>query len=90
MVIGKFTYCQITSLVIPGMVERKRGLIINLASFIALRPAIGYTVYGSTKAFIAYFTESLRMEHEKDNIEIQVHHFRQLRPIESVISLYLD
>ena len=61
-----------TSLVLPGMVARKRGLIINISSFLGMRPTIGFSVYGSTKAFITYFTETIRMEYQKYGIDVQV------------------
>lgn len=53
-------YC--TRLILPGMVERRRGHIVNLASAAALRPAAGNNVYGSTKAFVRLLSDNMRAD----------------------------
>jgi 3-hydroxy acid dehydrogenase / malonic semialdehyde reductase len=42
----------VTRAVLPGMVARNRGLIINLGSTAATYPYPGGNVYGATKAFV--------------------------------------
>ena len=59
-----------TEIVLPGMVERRRGLVINVSSQIAIRPAL--SIYGSTKAFMDYFSQALSYEYENKGIVIQV------------------
>jgi len=46
--------------VLPGMVERKRGHIINLGSVAGTYPYPGGSVYGGTKAFVEQFSLNLR------------------------------
>lgn len=46
--------------VLPGMVERKRGHIINLGSVAGTYPYPGGAVYGGTKAFVEQFSLNLR------------------------------
>ena len=47
----------------PGMVERRRGWILNVASVAGLVPsAAGHTLYGATKALVIRFSESLARE----------------------------
>ncbi len=47
----------------PGMVERRRGFIINVASVAGLVPATaGHTLYGAAKALVIRFSESLALE----------------------------
>jgi NADP-dependent 3-hydroxy acid dehydrogenase YdfG len=53
-------YC--TRAVLPGMVERKRGHIINLGSVAGTYPYPGGNVYGGTKAFVEQFSLNLRAE----------------------------
>ena len=53
------------------MKERKEGLIINVSSLAGLILGKGYTMYGSTKQFIADFSQRLAFETRKDNIYIQ-------------------
>lgn len=53
-------YCTRSAL--PGMVERKRGHIINLGSVAGTYPYPGGNVYGGTKAFVEQFSLNLRAE----------------------------
>lgn len=54
------TYC--TRAVLPGMVERNRGHIINLGSVAGTYPYPGGNAYGGTKAFVAQFSLNLRAD----------------------------
>ena len=47
---------------LPGMVERKRGHIINLGSVAGNWPYPGGNVYGATKAFVQQFSRNLRAD----------------------------
>ncbi len=51
-----------TRAILPGMVERKRGLVINLGSIAGETPYPGGNVYGATKAFVEQFTRNLRAD----------------------------
>lgn len=53
-------YC--TRFLLPGMVERNRGHIINLGSVAAQWPYPGGNVYGATKAFVHQFSLNLRAD----------------------------
>jgi NADP-dependent 3-hydroxy acid dehydrogenase YdfG len=53
-------YC--TRSVLPGMVERKRGHIINIGSTAGTYPYPGGNVYGGTKAFVKQFSLNLRAD----------------------------
>ena len=52
----------VTRAVLPGMVARNRGLIINLGSTAATYPYPGGNVYGATKAFVRQFSLNLRAD----------------------------
>jgi 3-hydroxy acid dehydrogenase/malonic semialdehyde reductase len=52
----------ITRALIPGMVERGRGTVINLGSVAGTYPYPGGNVYGATKAFVDQFTLNLRAD----------------------------
>ena len=60
------TNCQglvtMTRAVLPSMVERGRGLVINLGSVAGAYPYPGGNVYGATKAFVDQFTLNLRAD----------------------------
>lgn len=53
-------YC--TRAILPGMVERGRGHIVNLGSTAAEFPYPGGNVYGATKAFVYQFSLNLRAD----------------------------
>jgi uncharacterized protein len=52
----------LTRAFLPGMVERRRGGIINVASSAGLQPIPYEAVYAATKAFVISFTDALYME----------------------------
>src|SRR5438132_7226918 len=43
---------SLTRAVVPGMVARKRGGVINIASVVAFQPIPYWTTYAATKAFV--------------------------------------
>lgn len=53
---------RVTRAVLPGMVARNRGHIINMASVAANYPYPGGNVYGGTKAFVRQFSLNLRAD----------------------------
>jgi short-subunit dehydrogenase len=53
---------RLTHAALPGMVERGRGGVLNVASMAGFAPSPGSAVYGATKAYVASFSESLHAE----------------------------
>jgi short-subunit dehydrogenase len=54
---------ELCHLFAPGMVERRRGFIINVGSVAGLVPAsAGHTLYGAVKALVIRFSQSLALE----------------------------
>ncbi len=51
-----------TRLLLPGMVARGRGHIINIGSIAASWPYPGGNTYGATKAFVQQFSRNLRTD----------------------------
>lgn len=47
---------------LPGMVERGRGAVLNVASTAAFQPLPGQAAYGGSKAFVLSYTQSLAGE----------------------------
>lgn len=52
----------VTRAVLPGMVERDRGHVINIGSVAAVYPYTGGNAYGGTKAFVAQYSLNLRAD----------------------------
>lgn len=53
-------YC--TRALLPGMVERGTGHVVNLGSIAGSYPYPGGNVYGATKAFVMQFSRNLRAD----------------------------
>ncbi|ADV84162.1 SDR family NAD(P)-dependent oxidoreductase [Terriglobus saanensis] len=62
---------RLTSAVLPGLLERKGGAIINIASIVALNPELLNGVYSGTKAFVLNLTQSLHKEVGDKGIQLQ-------------------
>ena len=56
------TLTHLTGLLLPGMIERRRGGILNVASTAAFQPGPGMAVYYATKAYVLSFSEALAEE----------------------------
>jgi len=54
----------------PGMIGRKSGAILNVASTAAFQPGPKMAVYFATKAFVLSFTESLHEELKPHGIKV--------------------
>ena len=52
----------VTRAILPGMVERGRGHVVNLGSVAGTYPYPGGNVYGATKAFVHQFSLNLRAD----------------------------
>lgn len=61
---------ELTHAVLPGMRERRRGAILNVASTGAFQPGPGIAVYFATKAFVLSFTEALHQELKGSGIKV--------------------
>lgn len=61
-----------TKLVLPGMVERKRGLILSVGSFAALVPSPLLAVYSGSKAFLTTWSQALGSELEGTGVHVEL------------------
>ncbi|KAL9711653.1 hypothetical protein Ac2012v2_004724 [Leucoagaricus gongylophorus] len=62
---------QVTHAVLPGMVQKKRGLILNIGSFAGAIPSPMLAPYSATKAFMATFTSALAEEVRQHNVMVE-------------------
>ena len=59
-----------TQQVLPFMLERKSGRIVNISSFVALAGNVGQSNYATTKAGIIGFTKSVALEVSRHGITV--------------------
>ncbi|MGE0217567.1 SDR family NAD(P)-dependent oxidoreductase [Mycolicibacterium sp.] len=64
------TLVDLTARFLPAMVERGRGVVLNVASTSAFQPTPGMAVYGATKAFVLSFSEALWQECRKTGVKV--------------------
>jgi uncharacterized protein len=62
---------RLTYAAAPGLVARGGGIIINIASIVAVGPEILNGVYGASKAYVLAFSQSLHKELAGKNVRIQ-------------------
>ncbi len=53
---------NVTRAILPGMVARRRGTVVNIGSVAGFVPYPGGNVYGATKAFVHQFTQNLNAD----------------------------
>ncbi|MEO6581035.1 MAG: SDR family oxidoreductase [Sphingomicrobium sp.] len=64
------TLVELCHAVLPTMIERKSGAILNVASTAAFQPGPGMAVYFATKAFVLSFTEALHEEVRTSGVRV--------------------
>jgi 3-oxoacyl-[acyl-carrier protein] reductase len=64
---GAFRCCRA---VLPGMIARRRGSIVNVSSLTAVRGVAGQATYGAAKAGLIGMTKSLAREVGKRNVRV--------------------
>ena len=62
MEVNMVALTRLTRAVLPGMIERKRGAILNVSSSASFLPISNFAVYAATKAYVTSFSEALRGE----------------------------
>lgn len=64
---------RMTKLVLPGMLARKKGAIVNVGSAAGLIHSGDplYAVYSGTKAYVDFFSRSLNLEYKAKGIHVQ-------------------
>uniref|UniRef100_A0A2D4EUB7 Very-long-chain 3-oxoacyl-CoA reductase n=1 Tax=Micrurus corallinus TaxID=54390 RepID=A0A2D4EUB7_MICCO len=63
--------CKMTQLVLPRMVERSKGIIINITSLSAIQVTPFVTLYSASKSFEDFFSQALSLEYKEKGVIIQ-------------------
>ena len=72
MDVNYFGAVFVTKAVLPGMIERKSGYIVNIASLAAVVGMYSYTAYGASKFALRGFSDALRMEMKPYGIQVSI------------------
>ena len=64
------TLVDLCHAILPGMIERQSGAILNVASTAAFQPGPGMATYFATKAFVLSFSEALHEEVAKAGVRV--------------------
>jgi short-subunit dehydrogenase len=70
IVLNVATLVDLSAAVLPGMLSRDYGVIVNIASTASFQPVPGMAVYAATKAFVRSFTEALWGETVGTNVRV--------------------
>ncbi|XP_077192750.1 very-long-chain 3-oxoacyl-CoA reductase-like [Paroedura picta] len=62
---------KMTQIVLPQMVARKKGIIINMSSVIGRNPTPLLLMYSGSKVFDDFFSQALEMEYKSKGIIVQ-------------------
>jgi 3-dehydrosphinganine reductase len=63
---------NVVKAVLPAMLERKAGVIVNIASIAAILNFFGYTAYGASKFAVRGFSDALRLELKYHGIHVSL------------------
>ncbi|NXG16148.1 HSDL1 protein, partial [Grallaria varia] len=62
---------MMTHIVLPGMVKKKKGAIVNVSSTFCCRPTPMVSIYGASKIYVDYFSRALQYEYASKGIFVQ-------------------
>lgn len=65
------TAVRLVHAVLPQMINRREGTVINVSSLAAFMPGPGNSIYSASKLFLKNFTESLHMEASRYGVRFQ-------------------
>ncbi|XP_024909640.1 17-beta-hydroxysteroid dehydrogenase type 3 isoform X4 [Cynoglossus semilaevis] len=66
------TMVKMCKIILPGMENRRKGLMVNISSGTACIPFPMYTLYAASKVFVERFSQGLQAEYKDKGIIIQV------------------
>ena len=62
MLVNMLALTRLTRALVPSMIARKRGAILNVSSSASFLPIANFAIYAATKAYVTSFSEAIRAE----------------------------
>ncbi|XP_050167474.1 inactive hydroxysteroid dehydrogenase-like protein 1 isoform X2 [Myiozetetes cayanensis] len=62
---------MMTHIVLPGMLKKKKGAIVNISSILCCQPTPLITIYGASKMYLDYFSRAIHHEYGSKGIFVQ-------------------
>lgn len=62
---------QMTAIVLPQMVSRRKGIVINISSFLDKKPCPLLSAYAASKAFVRSFSQAVGAEYRSRGVLVQ-------------------
>lgn len=75
MTVNLTSHLKMINYILPGMIKRNRGAIIEISSLIGMRPFPLFSIYGTSKIGTSYYLDCLKYENKDSNI-----FFQNIRP----------
>jgi len=69
--VNMMSVAMMTRIVIPALLEKHKGVIINVSSATAMLPPALFSVYAASKAFVTSFSEALEYECRGTGVIVQ-------------------
>ncbi|MFE2109084.1 SDR family NAD(P)-dependent oxidoreductase [Kitasatospora sp. NPDC059463] len=70
LMVNVVALADLTHELLPGMLARGRGAVVNVGSTAGFQPTPYFAVYGSSKAFVLNFSLALRQEYRRRGIRV--------------------
>ncbi|XP_017014015.2 hydroxysteroid dehydrogenase-like protein 1 [Drosophila takahashii] len=72
LIVNMGSVTMLTRKILPQMIARRKGAIVNLGSSSELQPMPNLTVYAASKKFMTFFSKGLEAEVSEHNIHVQL------------------
>ena len=65
-----YSKTMLTRALLPAMIEKKRGAILNVSSVAGFLPVRKFAVYAASKAYVTSFSDGIRAEVRKQGVVV--------------------
>ncbi|CAG0901495.1 unnamed protein product [Darwinula stevensoni] len=72
LLVNNLSMVQMTKMILPMMVEKGKGIVMNVSSIVGVSPLPFITTYSATKAFADSFSRGLAYEYKDKGIHVHL------------------